>query len=575
MSNQLTFSLQTDQGTLVASFGPFMPIPVSGTLADIVNLIAETEGKVDEANTAADSALTSKNQAQAAKAEAQTSAANAQTSATASQTNATAAANSAIQASNSAASATTQATNAANSATSAASNATSVAAVLASMNSIWLGAHAADPTKDNNGNPLTVGCEYLNTTVVPPTIRVYTAAGWQDQDKTAEDASANATLAASQAATSANAAATSATNAASSATNAGNSATSADNRAGVATQQATSATTAANLAKDWASKVSGPVDGTLYSAAQNASVAAAWASQSSGTVDGTSLSAYQYSVLAGTSAADAETQANLAQQYAQQAAGGAAVYPRGYRYGYQIQYGGTGNRFVVLPGAVRDLLDTTNIKNSSNQDRNAATAWTQWMGSPSTGCLVGDTSLKTNTWYHIYAIANPTTGQSDICISSTDPSVIAGALPSGYTRYRRIGSMQHLITGFRPFIQSGSFFSWLTFVNDVNAASYANETPVSVSITVPTLGSKVKAKLSPVVQTQGAYSSYLRVQSPFHNPTSAPESIYSGNTAQAFGCSNVDVVTATGAVTITAGNTGAAASSVWIRTLGYEDFIDD
>jgi hypothetical protein len=56
MSDQLTFTLQTDQGTLVSTFGQFMPIPVSGTLQNMVNLIANTESTVQSAIDAANTA---------------------------------------------------------------------------------------------------------------------------------------------------------------------------------------------------------------------------------------------------------------------------------------------------------------------------------------------------------------------------------------------------------------------------------------------------------------------------------------------------------------------------------------
>jgi hypothetical protein len=100
----------------------------------------------------------------------------------------------------------------------AAQSATSLSAGLASFNKNWLGPHATDPVTDNQGQPLIIGARYQNTTGTPNVIRVYTSTGWQDEDATAEAASANATLAATQAASSAAAASGSAAAAAASAT---------------------------------------------------------------------------------------------------------------------------------------------------------------------------------------------------------------------------------------------------------------------------------------------------------------------------------------------------------------------
>ncbi len=44
----------------------------------------------------------------------------------------------------------------------------------------WLGDKAADPTLDNDGNTLLTGAAYWNTALVPPRIRIYDGAAWQD-----------------------------------------------------------------------------------------------------------------------------------------------------------------------------------------------------------------------------------------------------------------------------------------------------------------------------------------------------------------------------------------------------------
>jgi len=116
-----------------------------------------------------------------------TSATNAATSATASASSATAAASSAssasTQASNastSASTASTQATNAASSATAAASSAAAAAASADAFDDTYLGAKSSDPSVDNDGDALTSGDLYFNTST--NRLRVYNGSAWIEID---------------------------------------------------------------------------------------------------------------------------------------------------------------------------------------------------------------------------------------------------------------------------------------------------------------------------------------------------------------------------------------------------------
>lgn len=130
-----------------------------------------TDAATSETN-AASSATSASNSA--------TSAANSATSASTSETNA---ASSATDASNSASSASTSATNASTSASSAASSATAAqtaqaAAELAldEFEDVYLGAQSSDPTLDRDGDALTAGDWYFNTT--SNRVRIYDGSTW-------------------------------------------------------------------------------------------------------------------------------------------------------------------------------------------------------------------------------------------------------------------------------------------------------------------------------------------------------------------------------------------------------------
>jgi chemotaxis protein histidine kinase CheA len=148
---------------------------------------SETNAGTSETNaaTSATSASSSATTATTKASEASTSATNAATSATTATTKATEASTSATTATTKATEAATSATNAATSATAAqtaqtAAEAAQTAAELAADNfdDIYLGAKASDPTVDNDGDALTAGDLYFNTT--SNVLRVYNGSAWND-----------------------------------------------------------------------------------------------------------------------------------------------------------------------------------------------------------------------------------------------------------------------------------------------------------------------------------------------------------------------------------------------------------
>jgi hypothetical protein len=104
------------------------------------------------------------------------SASTASTQATNSANSASASATSASQAATSAANAATSATNSSNSATAAASSAASALAAFDNFDDTYLGSKASDPSTDNDGDALTAGDLYFNTT--NDVMRLYTGSAW-------------------------------------------------------------------------------------------------------------------------------------------------------------------------------------------------------------------------------------------------------------------------------------------------------------------------------------------------------------------------------------------------------------
>ena len=149
---------------------------------------ASQTAAASSATSAAGSATTATSQASTATTkagEASTSATAAASSATAAASSATAAAGSATSATSSASTATTQAgtattqaTNAGTSATAAAASAAAAAASADAFDDSYLGAKSSDPSVDNDGDALTAGDMYYNTST--NRMRVYSGSSWSD-----------------------------------------------------------------------------------------------------------------------------------------------------------------------------------------------------------------------------------------------------------------------------------------------------------------------------------------------------------------------------------------------------------
>ncbi len=157
---------------VTATMGPWI-IAINRILNDANGFI---QSNVNAANVSANSAADSATAAAAS----QTGAATAQTIAQASATSAT------------------------SSATSASQSVTTVSAIVISLNKIYLGAKASDPSVDNNGDQLIDGATYLNTTDNPEKIRIYENGAWTDSDQAVDTVLQSAQVSAAAAAASEN-----------------------------------------------------------------------------------------------------------------------------------------------------------------------------------------------------------------------------------------------------------------------------------------------------------------------------------------------------------------------------------
>ena len=132
-----------------------------------------------------------------------------------------------------------------------------------------------------------------------------------------------------------------------------------------------------------------------------------------------------------------------------------------------------------------------------------------WTAGTNQGGL--DTGSKANsTWYHCYAIHNPTSDVSDAIFST---NATTPTLPSGYTKYKLIESILTNSSGnILAFYQIGNYMSWRTKIKDIDSGLTTSLTPYPISTP---LGRSVMVKVRATLYTGGA--SYVNILSPYDN----------------------------------------------------------
>lgn len=175
----------------------------------------------------------------------------------------------------------------------------------------------------------------------------------------------------------------------------------------------------------------------------------------------------------------------------------------------------------------------------------------------------------TDTTYHCFVIMNPTTGAVD-CGFDTSPT--APTLPTGYTLFRRVGSIIRSGATILAFLQNGDDFSLVTSV-----ASYSLGNPgtsaVLVTMSVPS-GIKLKTRLMALVTCSDISTTLtLGVKDPAEATAGAKEiGLNSLATAGTYTARQVlNVYTNTSGQIQFILNTSTAGINVTIHTHGWAD----
>lgn len=221
-------------------------------------------------------------------------------------------------------------------------------------------------------------------------------------------------------------------------------------QAGIATTQSGNSATSATLAENWATKTSGTVDGSEYSAKQYA--------------------------------LDAEAEADRAATYVpNQVASGIS----GLRMSNNAS--DASHDIDIAAGVARDKTSTVDIVLSSGLTKRLDAAWAAGPGNG--GIDTG--SMAANTTYHVFVIRKPSPLAVDVLFSASPTSPV---LPSGYTQFRRLGSVVSGASNtILPFYQAGNYFAWKIYTDTFLINAAANGSVTLRSLLVPT-GIKVLAR---------------------------------------------------------------------------------
>lgn len=162
--------------------------------------------------------------------------------------------------------------------------------------------------------------------------------------------------------------------------------------------------------------------------------------------------------------------------------------PQGYLSGLTLKNNST-TALDLATGIAVDSAGTQGMVLAAGITNKSFSA--TWVAGSNQGIL--DTGAVATNTYHVYLIKNLTTGVVDFIASL---SASAPTLPTGFTVYRRIGSIIWASAAVTPFVQDGDYFYWnIAFAS--LAAEFAGNTRAksALTINVPT-GVRVAAILT-------------------------------------------------------------------------------
>jgi len=105
-----------------------------------------------------------------------------------------------------------------------------------------------------------------------------------------------------------------------------------------------------------------------------------------------------------------------------------------------------------------------------------------WVAGNNAGGLASALTLTNDTWYHVYLLKNLSSGQID---AGFDTSIIATNLladATGYTAFRRLGSIRRGDPENLQFVQRGDIFLRKTMIQDVSGACPTTATLRTISV---------------------------------------------------------------------------------------------
>lgn len=223
----------------------------------------------------------------------------------------------------------------------------------------------------------------------------------------------------------------------------------------------------------------------------------------------------------------------------------------------------------IAVGEATDSTDAYVMKLTSAMTKQLDATWAA--GTNQGGLFSG--TIAATTWYHVFLIRKDSDGSID---AGFDTSVSAANIPTGYTAYRRIGSVY---TDATPYIiafhQYGDEFWWDSTQQDYTASSVA-ATAFAQAFSVPS-GVNVLGHFAAVGKsstTSGVFYSLLpgnttETTTSSYNQVVANTDTNSGNGRDNVG--NVDLVTDTSSQIYIVASGVNGSHTLWVGTRGWKD----